>query len=66
MTIKFFQIQAALPVLSCNILTSTLVWECYFNLQKLVMKNKITLIWTLDNAGLSENEEADKLGKPKS
>lgn len=55
--------QSVLFYLSSDIFASKLVLECYFNLQKLAMQNKITLMWTPGHAEISGNEETDKLAK---
>lgn len=55
--------QSVLFYLSSDIFASKLVLECYFNLQKLAMQNKITLMWTPGHAEISGNEEIDKLAR---
>lgn len=32
---------------------SSLVWECYLNLQKLVQNNRVTIVWNLDNTDIT-------------
>ena len=43
--------------------TSTLVWECYETLNKLVEDNQVTVLWTPEHRGIKGNETADRLAK---
>ena len=55
--------QAAILALNANIMSSSLVLECFKNLNALGAKNRIQLQWIKSHVGHLGNEEADMLAK---
>ena len=55
--------QAAILALKSNVITSSLVLECFKSLDALGSKNKVTIQWIKAHVGYQGNEEADKLAK---